>query len=225
MSELLFAPMSDLATDFDQKAIWLSNDLLKQGIAKRPFSANRRIQHLPPDLQRQIVSRIAAQVEQMELLRPEVQEFEKLDVLCRFHGLVPVDSDIYTKLSEDTAWEIIDFNLKQVYRNKIIFRLGNYSIEEYETYSPWELFQRPQSVLNKLIEVTEGLKTSDRMIGLSMIKPYIIQESLSEENAQFKITHGYACPLVDKVTGEAKAFVSTMTIDPISKSNRVVLFK
>jgi hypothetical protein len=217
--------MSELATVFDQKAIRLSENLSKQGISKRPFSVNRRIQHLSPDLQKQIVSKISAQVEQMELLRPEIQEFEKLDVLCHFHGLKPVDSDIYTKLSGDTAWEIIDFGLNQVYRNKIIFKLGNYSIEEYETYSPWDLFLRPQSVLTKLMEITELLKTSESMINLEVIKPYIIEEALSEENAQFKITHGYACPLVDKITGEAKAFVSTLTIDPISNSNRVVLFK
>lgn len=216
--------MSDATKIFDTIVIKMTDSLRQQNVNKIAFSKNRRFQILPDDIQAQSLQRAQLQLEQMELINYQTEEFEKLNILCQYHKLKPVDESVYLKLTGNTAWEIIDFNLNQIYRNQVVFKLGNYSVEEYETYSPWDLFSRPQSVLINLIEITENLKTAKNIINLESIKPYIIEEALTEEKAQFKMTHQFVCPLFDEKTQTNQAFISAFKIDPLSKNERVIVF-
>jgi hypothetical protein len=208
--------IKSLALTFDSTVSEISKCLKEQGVEKAAYAAIRRFQTLQEDAQQNIMKRVTAQFEQMRLLNPAIKESEKLRMICDYNNLIPATNEVYGRLGNDQPWEIVDFSLHQIYRSHRIFELGHYSLEEYETFSPWELFNRPEAVLKKLIQITEKLKTSHELVDLTGIGPYVIEEALSTARAQFEIVHDFVCPLKDAKTGENKAFVSAFFLKKLN---------
>ncbi|UYL08203.1 hypothetical protein B9G69_014215 [Bdellovibrio sp. SKB1291214] len=150
-----------------------------------------------------------------------LDEQEKLRILCDYHEVQPADSSLFKLLGKEIAWEIVDFNLNQIYRNEVIVNLGNYSIEEYESKSPWDLFTRSQIILEALIDATMRVKKANGVIYLNHIPPYVMEETMTPEKAQFRIEHLFVCPLVSNATNENTMFVSAFILHPLDQNYRV----
>jgi hypothetical protein len=216
--------MSNLAFDFNHVISGISERLGVANQRKGGRAAEPLFEKLTHERQQAALERSRRQLLLMEMETPETQEFEKLDVLCQYYGLRPVSDEIYGRLTGDIAWEIVDFELNQLYRNKLIFQLGNYSVEEYETYSPWDLFRRPASILGELQKMTGTLLQAESLLSLKHIPAYIIEEALSPERAQFELMHEFACPLVNRTTRQNQAFVSAFRFRALPADGRVALF-
>jgi hypothetical protein len=207
-ASIVLTAMTNLAEDFNQIVTGITERLKAQGVEKNPFSTSRSFKTLDQAQQKAAITRVRRQLDQMEMLKPDIREFEKVSLLCTYHSLKSPTESVFKKVSEDHFWEIIDFDMNQVYRNKRIYELGNYSVEDYETYSPWELFTRPKAVLDGLIKLTDELKKSNDIIDLSSLGSYVIQELLTDERAVYEVKHDFVCALKDRATGENKSFIN-----------------
>ncbi|QLY23859.1 hypothetical protein [Bdellovibrio sp. KM01] len=215
--------MENAVESFKANALKLSEVLRERGIdtpALSPSSPFVRVSH---EIQTKAIERTLNQIKQMEIVPVRLEEFEKLRMICRFHGVKPVSTEVYERLTNDMAWEILDFGLNQLYRNETIFKLGNYSIEDYESYTPAELFSRPMSVLKPLVEKTLEVKASTKVVDLSSIPSYVIEETQTRLKSQFRITHSFACALKSISTNENTMFVFASYIEPIDPSRRVAI--
>ncbi|WP_413561445.1 hypothetical protein [Bdellovibrio sp. HCB209] len=212
---------SSAVQSFDIVATELSNMLRQKGIEISALHKSRPLRQRTEDHQRQAIERAGRQLQQMEITEGVLEEFEKFRILCHYHKVQPADPKVFTHITRNSAWEILDFNMNQLYRNDMLFKLGNYSIEEYEAYSPWELFNRPQYVLGSLAETTIKLKQDKRMLSLEHIPSYVIEETLSEQRGQYRIKHTFACPLVCNSTNENTMFVSMFQAETLDPQRRV----
>lgn len=214
----------NLAREFKTLISDLSHRVGKNGSAL--VQEIREFSGLDQDIQKFIIQRARMQLAQLELLEPDLKEPEKLAKISSFHKLKPVTDEIYERLSHEHLWEVVDFNLNQLYRSPRVFEIGSYSVEQYETYSPWELFDRPQSSLKELMAVTDVLKISPSIVDMGYVRPYVIQEILSPSKSKYEITHEFACPLFDEVSGENRAFVSVFKYRKIEPEDRdkILLF-
>lgn len=209
--------------EFDQIAQGISNQLYAQGVEIAAFGSTRLMPNLPVEVQHAVVQRVRRQLELMERMRPDFREFEKLSVICQYYNLRPVDDDVFNRLNDDIGWEIVDFNLNQLYRSVRVFECMSYSIEEAEVYSPWELYSRPKPVLDTLVEVTRALAESKKIIDLQWIKPYILVETMTPDKRRLQIQHLFACPLADQTTKKNVAFVSALRWRRLPDDQKVVL--
>jgi hypothetical protein len=217
--------MESAVKSFDTIAYQLSTLLRKRGIEKAALSHNRPLEKSPLEKQKQALERASQQLHQMEIISGHLEEYEKLRILCHYHKVQPADPTIFDRLTQNTAWEIIDFNLNQLYRNEVVFKLGNYSIEDYESFSPWELFSRPQSILAKLAENTMALKEGKSLVEMENLPPYVIEETKTSEKAQFRIKHFFACPLISKTSKESSMFISAFQVEALDPRNRVSILQ
>lgn len=211
------------AQEFDRIAQDISSRLRADGISAKPFGAKRLLPDLPLSAQQRIVGRVRTQLELMERMRPNCEEHEKLSVICQYYGLRPVDDDVYNRITDEIAWEVIDFELNQLYRNVRVFECISYSIEECEAFTPWELYSRPRQVLETLAEVTRELAHTRGIIDLEWISPYVMVEAYSPDKGQLEIRHLFACPLMDRTTKENLAFVSAFSSRRLPDDQKVVL--
>lgn len=218
--------MNILSSEFAVIMNSISSRLGNNGF--RPFAESdfTRFSNFEQDQQKQIIGRLKMQLDQLELIEPEQQESEKLSRISRYHKLKPVTDEIYARLTHEHLWEIIDFDLNQLYRSPQIFKIGNYTADQYEIYSPWELFDRPSSSLKELMAVTRVLKNSPLIVDMKYIKPYVIEEALAPGKNKYQITHECACPLFDEESGDNMAFISVFKFQKIDKEDtgKIVLF-
>ncbi len=215
--------METASESFNTYALKLSEVLKSRGIHKPALSPSRPLIRSSLETQNRALARTKSQLKQMSMHTGQLEEYEKLRILCRFHGVQPVSPDVFTRLTKDMAWEILDFNLNQLYRNETVFKLGNYTIEDYETYTPAELFNRPISVLKPLVEKTLEVKTSTSVVDMSDVPSYVIEETQTRAKAQFRITHTFACALKSNLTGENTMFVFAFHLDTLDSNRRVAL--
>lgn len=213
--------METAVESFNSQALKLSEALKVRGIYKPTLSPSGSFAQSSAETQHKAIERTKNQLNQMEILPVRLEEYEKLRMLCRFHGVKPVSTEVFTKLTNDMAWEILDFGLNQLYRNETVFKLGNYTIEDYETFTPAELFSRPMSVLKPLVEKTLEVKASTKVVDLSSIPTYVIEETQTRLKAQFRITHAFACALKPISGNENTLFVSAFHVEPLDPSRRV----
>lgn len=213
--------MENAIESFKANALKLSEALKERGIDKPALSPSSPFLRASYEIQTKAIERTQNQLKQMEIVPVRLEEFEKLRMICRFHGVKPVTPEVYERLTNDMAWEILDFGLNQLYRNETIFKLGNYTIEDYESYTPAELFSRPMSVLKPLVEKTLQVKASTKIVDLSDIPPYVIEETQTRLKAQFRIQHSFACPLKSISSNENTMFVFASVIEPLDPSRRV----
>lgn len=208
----------NLALNFDATVTNLSLTLNKDGVKVLPFSSPRKFQYLNLEKQEISLKKIKIICDQTEILPPNINDYEKLQIICKANNLEPVDKRVYELLSNDLCWEIIDFELNQLYRSNLIYKLSSYSLEDFETISPWQLFIRPEFILNTLVTATENLKLSNTLLDMSDSISYLAEEALSEKKLQFEFTHKFACPLKDMKSGQNRAFVSAFIAKPIENA-------
>lgn len=200
--------MDNLAKRYDEILTGISSSLKKHGVTKQIHYLESNFHKLTPHRQAQVLKRSSLQLEQMELLDPSLSQEDYINTLCRFHRLKPMDHGIYSRLTDDMFWEILDFDFNQIYRNKLVYKLTNYCISQLEENTPFELYDRPKKALEQLMEVVQQLKVTTTTIDMTHIKPYILKELKSDAHGMLQVQHQFACPLVDINTGETKAFVA-----------------
>ncbi len=162
------------------------------------------------------------QILSIELAEPELNRNSILEIM-RSNDLEFTDSGFEEKLLSQDCWEIMDFNSNQLYRNKTCYDLSDYTTEQYDSYSPFELFERPAFIFEILVQGIGKLHESNQMIPLDFVPDYIMQEMLTEKQRKFKIRHKYACAIQDRQTKTKLAFVSVFRATPIEEDNVKVL--
>jgi hypothetical protein len=200
--------MENLVRRYESLVAKISAHLALGGINKPLAAENPVFSHLNLHEQEEALSRFENEMANLDVTNPQADASSQLLQFCEYHGLEPVDKSLYGKMSNDFFWEVIDFKLNQLYRNRRIFEMVSYSLEEMVAYSPWQLFARNESALESLMTITEELRTGDRLIDLRHIPSYIIVEALSKNKLKFVISHQFCCPLRSKKTDINKAFVS-----------------
>ncbi len=199
-----------------KRSEWLKS----QGVDVPLFSNKKVFQQLDEKEQESSIARLKILCAQIEPFQPNSTESDKFREFCKNNKLTPTDERVFNSVDERTCWEIVTFDMQQLYRNPVIYSLSSYSLEEFEGYSPWVLFNRPEKSFEDLMEATARLKKSDEMIDLNFISPYVIEEALSEEKRQFQIQHKIACPLLHSESSERVAFVSVFTTTVVDTSNQ-----
>ena len=172
----------------------------------------------------EMTSRARCELEQMELLREKVTDADRLRFICAAHKFRSVDDEIFSCLTRGMCWEVVDLDFNQLYRNDKIFNEVSYTLAEMEAYNPFELFKRPQQIVEQQGEVLGAIKASNALMDLKGMPPYIIEEARSVEKRQFEVFHKAACLLKDIGSGEARAFVSVFECRAISRKDKVSIF-
>lgn len=215
-----------LAEELYSKTETLAELLKMQGLEVPPYFRRQGgpFMDLPTKDQRAAALRLSETIENYEILVPETNPGEQLRLILNQLQLDPADKEVYRRLEKSHVWEIVDYEINQVFRNSEIYKTVSYSLEELETYSPWVLYRRPEKVLGQLIEITNRLQNGNSIVELAHIPAYVIQESLTGHNNKVENRHDFACPLLDKKTGKNIAFLSAlhMRMIPETEDHKVI---
>lgn len=187
--------MENLALKFEKVVSGISSNLKKQGVEINSPITESEFSKLDPYRQAQLFKRASLQLEQMELIDPTLSPKDYIDTLCLYHRLRPSDPSVYTRLTDDMAWEILDFDFNQIYRNKLVYQLSNYCVSQMEENTPFELYERPKKVLEQLMDVVERIRNGSHLIDMNYIKPYVLKELKTGMSGMLQIQHDFMAHL------------------------------
>lgn len=217
--------MQDRLEDFYSQTEKLAALLIQKGVEissyKQKYQGN--FSQLDSQTQDSINKNLSTLISGIEIIFSHNNPSDQFREICDYFNLEPLDKKVFSRFSSEMVWEIVDFNINQLFRNEKQFHVVSYTIEDLETHSPWTLYKRPDEIMQHLIEATEQLKVKEDIIELNHIRPYVLQEIFEGHNNRIAMYHQFACPLVDKVTKERKAFVSALYMKLLSHGDKEIV--
>lgn len=135
-------------------------------------------------------------------------------------GLRP-PSNLFSKFDDAEVIEIYDSRFVQVFRNLAFFEVCSYSIEELFCFEWTQLYKRPQSATDQLIELcTKVFKGEIREAVHSGVPDHLLHEIFSTRQNIIKMEQRWISPLFDE-TGTPAGVVGTTKCKVLSKNSSV----
>ncbi|MGZ3711396.1 MAG: hypothetical protein ACXVBE_06550, partial [Bdellovibrionota bacterium] len=134
-----------------------------------------------------------------------------------------MDENLLGRVNQTDVVEILDPNQIQVYRSFSCFVLCNYSVAELVTYPWFMLYERPDWVHHKLVELGTPIYTDGPAFqSLDNLQPYSLRETLTEEKAAFLLQEKFLARMISRLTGETY-LLSVKQVSPLEASNQTNL--
>jgi hypothetical protein len=184
----------------------LLSRLSRLPIRATPERAWGRFFALPAEVRSQIMESWQGQSTFIEgALEQGLDIYDEVEMLKYAAGKLCLlgDSSLFTQVEKDDVVEIFNSDFVQIYRSYNCFALCNYSLLELATYPFFELYDRPATILDKLVAACEPLFQGKRGFSdLSEMPEYSLRELMTEEGTVFSMRERFCVKVVSALSGQ-----------------------